>query len=157
MSTRLIILLLPILGTILFTIHILIAHLWVDLRICPPFPFPLPLPHRPACTRLPLRRPANQTRTRQGISQCLDHAYQVFLPSQLFPSDLKLLLAQPKVCMPQLVRLARNFHALAFPARARLCSTAGIFQIVAGGSVRRAIASLFSAITGRARISAFGL
>src|SRR5258707_8121263 len=94
---------------------------------------------------------------RQGISQRLDHTYQAFLPSQLFPSDLKPLLAQPKVCMPQLVCLTCNFHALAFPAHARLHSTAGIFQVVTGGSVRRAIASLFSAMTGRARISAFGL
>src|SRR5258708_35024889 len=94
---------------------------------------------------------------RQGISQCLDRAYQACLPSQLFPSDLKPLLAQPKVCAPQLVRLVCDFHALAFPAPARLCSTAGIFQIIAGGSVRRVIASLFLATTGRARISTFGL
>src|SRR5258707_4097781 len=94
---------------------------------------------------------------RQGISQHLDHAYQVFLPSQLFLSDLTLLLVQPKVCVPHLIRLVRDFHALTFPAHARLRSTAGIFQIVAGGSVRRAIASLFLATTGGARISAFGL
>src|SRR5258705_8524508 len=93
----------------------------------------------------------------QGISQHLDHAYQAFLPSQLFPSDLKLLLVQPKVCAPQLVRLMCDFHALTFPAHARLCSTTSIFQVVASGSIRRAIALLFLATTGRARISAFGL
>src|SRR5258708_39565796 len=93
----------------------------------------------------------------QGIGQRLDHAYQAFLPSQLFPSNLKLLLAQPKVCAPQLIRLVRDFHALMFPAHTRLCSTAGIFQVIAGGSVRRAITSLFLATTGRARISALRL
>src|SRR5258708_36140810 len=93
----------------------------------------------------------------QGIGQCLDCAYQAFLPSQLFPSNLKPLLVQPKVCMPQLIHLTCNFHALTFPAHTRLCSTASIFQVVAGGSVRRVIALLFSAMTGRARISAFGL
>src|SRR5258708_38639959 len=93
----------------------------------------------------------------QGISQHLDHAYQAFLPSQLLPSDLKLLLVQPKVCMPQLICLMCNFHALAFSAHAQLCSTAGSFQVVASGSVRGAIASLFSAVTGRARVSTFGL
>src|SRR5258708_15773042 len=94
---------------------------------------------------------------RQGISQCLNHAYQAFLPSQLFPSDLKLLLAQPKVCAPQLVRLTHDFHTLVFPAHAQLRSTTGIFQVVAGGSVTRVIASLFSAMTGGSRISPFGL
>src|SRR5258708_7116450 len=93
----------------------------------------------------------------QGISQCLDHAYQAFLPSQLFLSDLKPLLTQPKVCVPQLVRLACDFHTLTFPACAQLHSTAGIFQVVASGSVRRAITSLFLAMTGGARISAFRL
>src|SRR5258708_38738816 len=93
----------------------------------------------------------------QGIGQCLDCAYQVFLPSQLFLSNLKPLLTQPKVCMPQLVCLTCNFHALMFPTRTRLCSTTGSFQVVAGGSVRGVITSLFSAMTGGARISAFGL
>src|SRR5258707_1505261 len=157
MSTQLIIFLLSILRTVLFTIRILITHLWADLHIRPPFPFPLPLPHGPARTRLPLRRPANQTQTRQGIGQHLDRAYQAFLPSQLFPSDLKPLLMQPKVCAPQLIHLARDFHTLAFPACARLHSTTSIFQIIAIGTGRRGIASLFSATTGGARISAFGL
>src|SRR5258708_5512593 len=147
MSTRLIILLLSILLSILFTIRILIAHLWADLCIRPPFPFPLPLPHRPTHTCLPLQRPANQTQTCQGIGQRLNCAYQAFLPSQLFPSDLKPLLTQPKVCMPQLIRLTHNFHALAFPPHARLSSTATTPQVVTVGRVRRAITSLFSAKT----------
>src|SRR5258708_36976887 len=94
---------------------------------------------------------------RQGIGQCLNHAYQAFLPSQLFPSDLKPLLVQPKVCAPQLMCLACDFHTLVFPTRAQLRSTTSIFQVVASGSVRRVITSLFLATTGGARISAFRL
>src|SRR5258708_9755778 len=93
----------------------------------------------------------------QGIGQHLNHAYQAFLPGQLFLSDLKPLLMQLKVCMPQLIRLAHNFHALTFPAHAQLRSTASSLQVVTSGSVMGAITSLFSAVTGGARVSTFGL
>src|SRR5258708_4883498 len=93
----------------------------------------------------------------QGISQHLDCTYQAFLPGQLFPSNLKPLLTQLKVCTPQLVHLVCNFHALAFPTHTQLCNNAGSLQVIASGSVTGAIALLFSATTGRARVSAFGL
>ncbi len=64
----------------------------------------------------------------QGIGQCLDRAYQVFLPSQLFLSDLKPLLVQPKVCAPQLIHLACDFHALTFPACAPVKFDEGVKQ-----------------------------
>src|SRR5258707_7772456 len=146
---------LPILLPILVTIFILIAHLWADLHICPPFP--LPLPHRPAQTCLSMQQPTNQTRMHQGISQHLNHAYQAFLPGQLFLSDLKPLLMQLKVCAPQLICLTHDFHALAFPTHAQTHNTASSLQVVTGGSVMGAIALLFLAATGRVRVSAFGL
>src|SRR6266446_1142850 len=93
----------------------------------------------------------------QGIGQHLNCTYQAFLPSQLFLSDLKLLLAQLKVCVPQLVCLTHDFHALVFPACTQLCSTAGSLQVVASGSVTGAITLLFSAVTGGAGVSAFRL
>src|SRR5258708_5147644 len=93
----------------------------------------------------------------QGIGQHLDCTYQAFLPSQLFPSDLKPLLMQLKVCAPQLIHLAHDFHTLAFPACAQLHNTASSLQVVTSGSVMRVITSLFSAVTARARVSAFGL
>src|SRR5258708_39297847 len=93
----------------------------------------------------------------QGIGQHLNCAYQAFLPSQLFLSDLKPLLMQLKVCAPQLIHLTCDFHALAFPSHAQLCNTASSLQVIAGESVMGAIASLFSAMTGRARVSAFRL
>src|SRR5258708_37253757 len=93
----------------------------------------------------------------QGIGQSLNHAYQAFLPGRLFPSDLKPLLMQLKVCVPQLVHLVCDFHALTFPTCAQLCNTTGSLQVIAGGSVMGVIALLFLAATGRARVSTFGL
>src|SRR5258708_20715929 len=89
----------------------------------------------------------------QGIGQRLDHAYQAFLPSQLFPSNLKLLLAQPKVCAPQLIRLARDFHALMFPAHTPLSTAAGPFQAIPVVAISSPSTSLFFPTTGVAIFS----
>src|SRR5260221_13592865 len=92
----------------------------------------------------------------QGLTQQLDCAYQTLLPGQLLSGNLKLLLVQLKVCLPQLIHLVSNLNALMLPTCSQLCNSALSIHIVTRRSIARAITSLLAAMTGRIGISAFG-